>query len=145
MDNIIDKLYKKFEHWWLKIAENGFYIIDYNNNIKYIKFKNDIQNELKLYSEKKDVKYILLSGPSSDNLIFFIYYILNKCNNKEIEILLNIKKIEVLQYLINNFTHYFSKSILYTKKDYKLKYYNKLNESKIISKFKKSTILIKLL
>jgi len=108
----MDALFKKFNGWWKKLSL-GFIVVDKNNNYKFVKKEG-------LYDPT--VKYMIWSPMSSDNLTFFIYYLLCKLDHKEIEKILKMK--DTLQYFIDNFKFFFKKSILFdgiTKQQYVLK------------------------
>ncbi len=147
INKIVKKLFTKFNVWWKNISKGGFYIIDKNNQYKLVKTKGYLINP--------DIKYIVWAPMSSDDLTFFIYYILSKLDPKEIEKILMTTN--TLEYFINNFKKFFKKYELFdnnrasarniTKNQYVLKGdegYTK-NEKKIIKSLQTSPILSRLI
>jgi len=122
---MIDKLMKKCNVWWKKLT-TGFIIVDKNNNYKVVK-KDGLVNP--------EIKYIIWAPMSSDNLLFFVYYLLCTLDAKEIEKILKMKN--TLEYFIDNFKKFFKKSILFdgiSKQQYVLKgdeKYEKIYQSRI--------------
>ena len=109
---IVNVLFKKFNVWWKKLS-TGFIIVNKNNQYKVVKKEG-------LYDP--DIKYIIWAPMSSDNLTFFIYYLLHTMDEKEIEKIVKMK--DTLQYFIDDFKRFFKKSILFdgmTKHQYVLK------------------------
>jgi hypothetical protein len=142
VNKIINKLFKKFNVWWKNISKGGFYIVDKNNQYKLVKTKGYLINP--------DIKYIVWGSASTDELTFFIYYILSKLDPKEIETILMTTN--TLEYFINNFHKFFKKSELFddkaiSKYQYVLKggEENTKNEKKILKSLQSSKILSKLL
>jgi len=135
-------LFKNILKWWVKLSV-GFYIIDIDNNVKYLKNDKNTSNKLKEYEQDKNIKYILWSTLSNDSVAFLVYYILTKCDNDVIENILENKN--SFEYFIENFKMFFVKKEIQTKKDYTLKYLDHINEKRIIDKLQKSVILKKLL
>ena len=116
---------KKCNVWWKKLT-TGFIIVDKNNNYKVVK-KDGLVNP--------EIKYIIWAPMSSDNLLFFVYYLLCTLDAKEIEKILKMKN--TLEYFIDNFKKFFKKSILFdgiSKQQYVLKgdeKYEKIYQSRI--------------
>lgn len=142
INKIVKKLFTKFYVWWGKIAKGGFYIVDKNNEYKLVKTKEYLINP--------DIKYIVWASMSSDELTFFIYYILSKLDPKEIEIILTTRN--TLEYFIKNFHKFFKKYELFddkniTKNQYVLKGDEKdtKNEKKILKSLQGNQTLSKLL
>jgi hypothetical protein len=140
INKIVKKLFTKFNVWWKKIAKGGFYIVDKNNEYKLVNTKEYLINP--------DIKYIVWASMSSDDLTFFIYYILSKLEPKEIETILTTRN--TLEYFIKNFHKFFKKSELFdniSKYQYVLKGDEKdtKNEKKILKSLQSSKILSKLL
>jgi hypothetical protein len=137
---IVNKLFKKFYVWWKNISKGGFYIVDKNNQYKLVKSKEYLINP--------DIKYIIWAPMSTDDLTFFIYYILSKLEPKEIEKILMTKN--TLEYFINNFRKFFKKYKLFDNiksHQYVLKggEENTKNEKKIIKSLQTSPILSRLI
>jgi len=108
---IVDKLFKKLNVWWKKLT-TGFIVVYKNNKYKVVKKEGLIDPE---------IKYIIWAPMSSDNLLFFVYYILCKLDAKEID---HILKSNSLEYFLKDFKTFFKKSILFdgmTKQQYILK------------------------
>lgn len=108
---IVDKLFKKLNVWWKKLL-SGFIVVYKNNKYKVVKKEGLIDPE---------IKYIIWAPMSSDNLLFFVYYILCKLDAKEID---HILKSNSLEYFLKDFKTFFKKSILFdgmTKQQYILK------------------------
>lgn len=142
LNNIINKLFKKFYGWWVNMSKGSFIIIDKNNKHKLLKKKQDLVDP--------DIKYIIWGAMSTDDLTFFIYYILYELDAKEIEKLLVTKN--TLEYFLSDIKRFFKKSELFddkniTKNQYVLKgnMKNTKNERKIIKSLESSTILKKLI
>jgi hypothetical protein len=140
LDKIVNKLFKKFYVWWKNISKGGFYIVDRNNQYKLVKTKGYLINP--------DIKYIVWAPMSSDDLTFFIYYILSKLEPKEIERILMTTN--TLEYFINNFKRFFKKYKLFDNiksHQYVLKggEENTKNEKKIIKSLQTSPILSRLI
>jgi len=109
---IVDKLFKKLNVWWKKLS-SGFIVVYKNNTYKVVKKEGLTDPE---------IKYIIWAPMSSDNLLFFVYYILCKLDAKEIDHIL--KSRNTLDYFLGDFKKYFKKSILFdnmTKQQYILK------------------------
>ena len=110
-----------------------------NNEYKLVKTKGYLINP--------DIKYIVWGSASSDDLTFFIYYILSKLEPKEIETILTTRN--TLEYFVKNFHKFFKKSELFddnrhiTKNQYVLKGDEKdtKNEKKILKSLQKTTLL----
>jgi hypothetical protein len=141
VNKIVNKLFKKFYVWWKNISKGGFYIVDKNNQYKLVKTKGYLINP--------DIKYIVWGSASSDELTFFIYYILSKLEPKEIETILMTTN--TLEYFINNFKRFFKKYELFddniTSQQYVLKggEEHTKNEKKILKSLQSSKIISKLL
>ena len=105
-------LFRKFNVWWKKLS-TGFIIVNKHNQYKVVK-KEGLTDP--------DIKYIIWAPMSSDNLTFFVYYLLYTLDQKEIEKIANTKN--TLEYFIHDFKRFFKKSILFdgiTKQQYILK------------------------
>jgi hypothetical protein len=147
INKIVKKLFTKFNVWWKNISKGGFYIVDKNNEYKLVKTKGYLINP--------DIKYIVWGSASTDELTFFIYYILSKLDPKEIETILTTRN--TLEYFINNFHKFFKKYELFdnnrasarniTSHQYVLKGEEKdtKNEKKILKSLQGSNVLSKLL
>jgi hypothetical protein len=142
INKIVKKLFTKFNVWWKNISKGGFYIVDKNNEYKLVKTKGYLINP--------DIKYIVWGSASTDELTFFIYYILSKLDPKEIETILTTRN--TLEYFINNFHKFFKKYELFddkniTKNQYVLKGDEKdtKNEKKILKSLQCSNVISKLL
>jgi hypothetical protein len=130
IDKLIKKLFDKLYKWWKHLAVGKFIII-YKDGM--YKIKKEIDD---------DSKYIIWSGSSTDNLTFFINYILYKKSNEIIKDIIMSR--DTLMYLIDDFKNYFIKSELNSNKDYTLKYLE-IDNKKILSKIIKSEDLKKYL
>jgi hypothetical protein len=123
---IVDKLFKKLNVWWKKLT-TGFIVVYKNNKYKVVKKEGLIDPE---------IKYIIWAPMSSDNLLFFVYYILCKLDAKEID---HILKCNSLEYFLKDFKTFFKKSILFdgmTKQQYILKgdeKYEKMFQKRLIN------------
>jgi hypothetical protein len=124
INKLVKKLFDKLYKWW-KDLSIGKFIIVYKDNT--YKIKKEIDD---------DSKYIIWGSRSTDDLTFFINYILYKKSNEVIEEL--IKSKNTLVHLIDNFKSYFVKSMLNSNKDYTLKSKENINDKKILSKVMKS-------
>jgi hypothetical protein len=138
LDKIKELLYNKMFSWFEKISSEGFFLINKNDECKFYKGKN-----IKTVLESDEIKMMIWTSQSSDSLVFFINYILEKEDNETIEDLL--KSRNTLLNILDNKVKYLRKAVLYTDKDYTLKYKEKINDELIIKKLKKSDKLEKLL
>ena len=66
---------------------------------------------------------ILRSAPSSDALTFFIYFLLFKIPNNDLNKILNMKEKDLRKYLITNYKKYFKNEHIDSKKNYLFQYY----------------------
>jgi len=138
LDKIRDKLYKKMYPWFKKISMKGFLLINKLNKCKFYNGKN-----IKTILESDKIDMMIWTSLSSDSLIFFINYILEKKDATTIEKLLTSRNI--LLYILENKEDYLIKSKLYTEKDYTLRRKDKINEKYVIKKLKQSIKLEALL
>lgn len=135
LDKIIKILSKKMYTWFRKISSEGFYIINKENKCKFYKYK-----ETKILLDSDDTTMMLWTSQSTDNLTFFINYILEKIDNEVIENL--IKSKNTLLYILDNKKKFLIKSKLYTNKDYSLQRKEKINDTTVIKKLEKSQKLL---
>ena len=138
LDKIREKLYKKMYPWFKKISMNGFFLINKSNKCNFYNGKN-----IKTILESENISMMIWTSLSSDSLIFFINYILEKKDATTIEELLQSKN--TLLNILENKKDYLIKSKLYTEKDYTLQQKEKINENLVIKKLKQSTELLSLL
>jgi hypothetical protein len=161
----INKLYEylknKIHNWWYELSIGGLLVIYNNKKYKLIKYKkktllDKIKNKLFKKNQSndeewnnlknnKDIKYILWSSRSYDNLDQFINFILEKSSIKIIEDF--IKQKDTLKLISNNFTKLCNKYYMYSNKDYVLKgtnyknISNNKNINKILKKLLKSKVI----
>jgi len=153
--NLYNYLEKKISKFWYKIvSEHNFIIIKKNNSykkvtskMKYSKAKyNELNTLMNKYNIDKDVNAILTSGPSSDNLTFFIFYLLTKSPIKIVEDILNTR--DITTYICHNYKLFFKKSYN-TGKEYSFKWNDNItigelnNNSKYMNRLKKNKIIQK--
>ena len=138
LDKIREKLYKKMYPWFKKISMNGFFLINKSNKCNFYNGKN-----IKTILESENISMMIWTSLSSDSLIFFINYILEKKDATTIEKLLQSRN--TLLNILENKKDYLIKSKLYTEKDYTLQQKEKINENLVIKKLKQSTKLLSLL
>lgn len=126
-EKIQKDLFKKLYKWWLKLSIGGLLIIYKNGKYKNIKSnkktlsaqtKNIINKHIEL-GNNKDVKAIIWSNISYETLENFTNYLTYKTSKKELNNILNSKKL--IDYLIKNYKKYFNKYKLETNKDYMFK------------------------
>jgi len=157
VDKNVIKLYnhleKKLSPFWYKIvSEYSFIIIKKDKSYKKIVSKmksqsaryNDLNALITKYENDKNIVAVLTSGSSSDNLTFFIYYLLTKTPLSILEHILQSKNIT--KYICENYKLFFKKSYKngneygfkwndnITLKNISTKYTKKLSQSKIINK-----------
>lgn len=117
-----DVLYTRLFDWWLRLSK-GQIILVYKDGSYHFYLKNRNQKNWKERWKKlkKDsqIKAILFSSISNDNLTFFVNYFLS-LPEKEIKSLMKIK--DLPSYLIKNYKKFFKKYKIFTIKDYTLKH-----------------------
>lgn len=119
-------LFKKLYNWWRKLANGNIIIISQDNSSKLIKSTmktskaqtTDILKKWEEFSNDTNIKAIIWSAPSSDEIDNFIEYLIKKSKNKLGE-LLQIKNLPA--YLIENYKKYFIKYNFISSKDYTFK------------------------
>jgi hypothetical protein len=148
-------LWNKQVKWWYKLSAHSILLIFKDGKFKFKKTDGKKGEEEWIeFGNDKNIKYILWSSISSDNLQQFIEFILNKCDNKTIEKF--IKEKDTLKIIVKDFKKFCIEYKIWSEKDYLLKGYSlpfekskkkreedeEKNKNKLINKFKKSKIIL---
>jgi hypothetical protein len=134
--SLTKKLYRRLYYDWWHLLASGSFLVIYTDSCEFVKTKNIAER----VNSDPDVKYVVWSGLSADNLIFFIYYLLKTLPKSKILKCMNNKGY-ALDLLVNNPNKYLTKSVyqrqpVFTKKDYVLKDLDHVNEKAVLNKMK---------
>jgi len=125
VNKLHEKLYKNNKKWWKRLAYGKVLAIYKDQEYKF-KSANKL-SELKL---DPDVKAIILSGQSSDNLVHLVNYIMSK-HPMDIALVMSATK-KPLDIIVPNYNKFFKKV---GNKEYTLRGKDSLNMKKLYDKF----------